>query len=134
MSSSDYHVRLSTRDDILWLAGLLEGEGTFDLHRGRYPRVRVGMTDRDVVGRAATLLGCRVRSTLRPAPAQATWHAEITGEKAVEVMTAILPHMGARRSGRIATILGHYHLRGRSASAAAPGPRPLRPPGLPLGR
>lgn len=52
-------------DDTIWLAGLLEGEGTFDLHRGKYPRVRVGMTDRDVVGRAATLMDTRVRPTSR---------------------------------------------------------------------
>ncbi len=53
-----------SREDAIWLAGLLEGEGTFDLHRKKYPRVRVGMSDRDVVGRAATLTG-------RPGPAVA---------------------------------------------------------------
>lgn len=119
-----YPVRLTSRDDVIWLAGLLEGEGTFDLHRGKYPRVRVGMTDRDVVGRAATLMGSRVTSRFHKAPFQATWHAEVTGEKAEEIMAAILPHMGSRRSGRIASILGHAGSDRR--------PRPTRPPGLPL--
>lgn len=122
------------RDDLLWLAGLLEGEGCFDLHRGRYPRVRLGMTDRDVVGRAATLFGSRVRLTLKPAPASATWHTEISGSRAEEVMEAVLPFMGARRSAKIATVLGHARLRNVQRTRSAPGPRPVRPPALPLSR
>jgi hypothetical protein len=119
-----------TRDDLLWLAGLLEGEGCFDLHRGRYPRIRLGMSDRDVVGRAATLLGGKVRLSLKPAPQSAMWHVEISGTKAVAVMRLILPHMGTRRSGKIATILGHASLG--PTSSGAPGPKITRPPALPM--
>jgi hypothetical protein len=116
--------RLDNERDVIWLAGLFEGEATFDLHRGKYPRVRIGMTDRDVIGRAATLMGCKVTSRYHEAPNQATWHAEISGDKAERVMAAVLPYMGARRSGRIATILGH--------AGSARRPKPTRPPGLPL--
>ena len=116
------------RDDIIWLAGLLEGEGTFDLHRGKYPRVRLSMTDRDVVGRAATLFGSSIRLTLKR-DVKATWHAEVSGPRAAEIMRAILPHMGARRSSKIAEILGKYVLA-RSESGSAPGPKLTRPPGL----
>lgn len=115
----------ATRDDVLWLSGLLEGEGSFDLHRGRYPRVRVGMADRDVVGRAATLMGVGVRLSIRPRPYKALWHAEVSGRKAVAVMRAVLPHMGARRSARIAECLGHATTNNRR------DPVPVhRPPGL----
>lgn len=117
--------RLDDDRDVIWLAGLLEGEGTFDMHRGKYPRVRVGMTDRDVVGRAATLMGSNVTLRLHQAPAQATWHAEVSGPKAVAVMESVLPHMGARRSGNIATILGQ-------SGKCVNKPKPTRPPGLPL--
>jgi hypothetical protein len=120
-----YETRLDDERDVIWLAGLLEGEGTFDMHRGKYPRVRVGMTDRDIVGRAATLMGSRVTLRLHSAPAQATWHAEVSGVKAVQVMEAILPTMGSRRSGTIATILGQS---GKTINK----PKPTRPPGLPL--
>lgn len=113
--------------DLMWLVGILEGEGAFDCHRGKYPRIRLGMCDRDVVGRAATLMGSRVRLSLHPAPAQASWHTEISGTRAVEIMNALLPHMGSRRSGRIATVLGHAQLR----KGQKPGPRITRPPGLP---
>jgi hypothetical protein len=118
--------------DLYWLAGLLEGEGSFDLHRGRYPRVRLGMTDRDVVGRAATLLGGKVRLSLKGAPAQAMWHVEVSGSKAEAAMKAILPHMGARRSAKIATILGHAAMPAAPKGASMPGPRITRPPALPL--
>lgn len=126
---------LDDREDVIWLAGLLEGEGTFDLHRGKYARVRVAMTDRDVVGRAATLLGARVRLSLKPAPYQATWHAEVSGEKAVEVMQAVLPFMGSRRSGKIASILGAAALGQtvtprRETVTSKPGPQMVRPPAL----
>lgn len=122
---------IANRDDLVWLAGLLEGEGCFDLHRGKYPRIRVGMTDRDVVGRAATLLDSSIRCSLRPAPFAATWHAEVSGRRAAAVMAEILPHMGSRRSGTIAQILGRYAMPGDvSRSAAMPGPKIARPPGL----
>jgi hypothetical protein len=120
-----------TREDLVWLAGLLEGEGTFDLHRGRYPRIRVGMTDRDVVGRAAHLMGSQIRLSLRPAPYAATWHAEISGTRATALMQELLPLMGARRSAKIASVLGHAAMpEGSARSAAMPGPSLRRPPGL----
>lgn len=115
--------RLANESDVIWLAGLLEGEGTFDLHRGRYPRVRIGMVDRDVIGRAATLMGVAVTTRFHSAPYQASFHAEATGEKAEQIMAAVFPYMGARRSGRIATVLGHARSQRK--------PRPTRPPGLP---
>lgn len=122
------------RDDLLWLAGLTEGEAVFDLHREKYPRIRIGMTDRDTVGRAATLLGCSVRLSYRRPPQSAMWHAEISGARAAEVMEQLLPHMGARRSSKIATILGHYALSKETDRGSAPGPRIVRPPALPLER
>lgn len=118
-------------EDKIWLAGLLEGEGCFDLHRGKYPRVRVGMSDRDVVGRAATLFGSKVRLSLKPRPNSAMWHAEISGSKAERVMNEILPYMGARRSAKIAEILGWAHFPETVArGAGTPGPRIVRPPAV----
>ncbi|SCL32937.1 hypothetical protein GA0070616_4594 [Micromonospora nigra] len=116
----------ATREDVIWLAGVAEGEACIDLHRGRYPRIRIGMTDRDVVGRVATLMGVSVRVSFRPAPHAAMFHAEAQGPKAEAVLRALLPHMGARRSARIAQVLGH-------APKTSKTPVPIsRPPGLPL--
>lgn len=119
--------------ELIWLAGLLEGEGTFDLHRGRYPRVRVGMTDRDVVGRAAALMGARARLSLREAPSQSTWHAEVSGPRAVGLMEELLPHMGSRRSGKIAEVLAAYRFARVTEyprRSSIPGPATGQLPGI----
>lgn len=120
------------RDDVLWLSGLLEGEGTFDAHRGKYPRVRLGMTDRDVVGRAASLMDASIRLTIRPAPLTSTWHTEVSGAKAAAIMREVLPFMGARRSGRIAEVLATYgrHTGALPERGYAPGPELTRPLGV----
>lgn len=118
------------RDDLLWLAGLLEGEGSFDAQRGRYPRIRLAMTDRDVVGRAASLMDTSIRLSLHPAPVKATWHAEIQGDRAARIMREILPHMGARRSQRIADVLGAQAFRKPGAPKVLPGPMVTRPAGI----
>lgn len=125
-----------SRDDLLWLAGLLEGEGSFDAHKGRYARVRLGMTDRDIVTRAATVMGSRVRLALHALPDKASWHTEITGTTAVEIMREILPYMGARRSQKIAEVLGVVAYRDQTVKAngrlvaSVPGPQLTLPAGV----
>lgn len=125
------------RDDLLWLAGLFEGEACIDAHRGKYPRIRLAMTDRDVVGRAASLMDAKIRLTLHAAPNKPTWHTEISGDRAAAIMEEILPHMGARRSAKIAEVLSVRKFRkapdkpGRfPRNHSAPGPRVTRPAGI----
>ena len=135
MTKYDLKPELDDKIDVVWLAGLAEGEATVDLHRGKYPRFRVGMTDRDVIGRVATLIGARVRLSLKPAPHQPMWHAEVQGAKAEEVLRAILPYMGSRRSGKIAEVLGRAALgtipsMKRHSVPSLPGPAMVRPPAL----
>lgn len=118
--------------DLIWLAGLLEGEGTFDMHKNKYPRIRVGMTDRDVVGRVATLLGTSIRMTISKVGYKSSYHAEMSGQRAADMMWRLLPHMGARRSSKIGEILGRYEwLKGSVTASAMPGPTLTRPPGIP---
>lgn len=120
-----------TRDDLIWLAGLLEGEGTFDLHKARYPRIRLGMADRDVVGRAATLIGASIRMTLSTQEHKPMFHTELSGARAAELMALLLPHMGARRSSKIGEILGRYARHtGQQTGTVFPGPTLTRPPGF----
>lgn len=99
------------RDDLIWLAGLLEGEGAFDVSHGKYPRVRVGMTDRDTIERAARLMGATPRLSLHPAPVAPTWHSEVSGVRAGELMRELLPFMGTRRSQQIAKALSAESFR-----------------------
>jgi len=117
------------RNDLIWLAGLFEGEVCIDAHRGVYPRIRLAMTDRDVVGRAASLMDTKIRLAIHPAPASPTFHAEVQGDKAAAIMREILPYMGARRSAKIAEVLSIAHFR-RNPGKSAPGPMLARPHGI----
>lgn len=134
MTDSDLPALAGDERDLIWLSGLLEGEGAFDAHRGRYPRIRLAMTDRDVVGRAATIMrNGAPRLALHPAPAKPTWHTEVSGVRAAAIMREILPHMGSRRSQAIATALAtEVFVSGKVSPlrSSTPGPKIARPAGI----
>jgi hypothetical protein len=104
-----------TSEERAWLAGLLEGEGCFYLHapnsarRSKQPKlvVQLRMTDKDVVERAATLMGgCKVRDD-RPATetSKALYCATVYGLRAEDVMRTVKPIMGERRAAKITECL-----------------------------
>jgi hypothetical protein len=112
--------RISARD-LVWLAGLLEGEGCFSLQCYRngvtclhaLPSIEVQMTDRDVVARAGKLLGggqTKVRGGGRPKAKRfhKVYIWRVNGQRAVHVMKLLLPHMGKRRSARITALVKQY--------------------------
>lgn len=115
--------------DLHWLVGVIEGEGCIDLHSNKYPRIRVTMCDRDVVGRVASLFGTQVRLTLNKAPAKPTWTARVQGPAAAEILREILPHMGTRRSAKIAEVLSVVDIPAGRETAAY-GRDIEKPPGL----
>lgn len=99
--------------DFFWLVGLLEGEGCFSTsnqrskYKGRsylyvYPKIVLRMTDRDVVERAANLLGgCGVRLVPRHRPHKDIFECELMGARALRMMRLLLPHLGIRRQARV---------------------------------
>ena len=110
---------MTPEQELAWLAGLLEGEASFtestkgQKRKGVHIRVRLNMTDYDIVERAvevAARLGFG-RVNINPRKAynercKPQWIACWTSAKAEKLMIAILPFMGERRSGRIREILG----------------------------
>jgi hypothetical protein len=102
-----------SRCDLIWLAGLLEGEGTFGLN-GRppcaYPVISVEMCAEDVVRRAARILG--VTSVYRREPDEPAWSAtftaKIAGHDAAGWMRELRPYMGLRRLVAIDRALAAY--------------------------
>jgi hypothetical protein len=97
--------------ELVWLAGLLEGEGTFIDQRtgtntGGSGLVRIGMNDLDVVEKAALLMKgeIKVHVDLRPNH-QIHYYCVVSGIRARELMTAVLPYMGKRRSAAITALL-----------------------------
>ena len=99
-----------------WLAGLLEGEGTFMCgppSAPNRPSLRLAMTDRDVVERAGELLGARGVGLKQPERhAQNGWKpvfvVYIRGAKAVAAMKDLYPLMGERRRVQIDRVLRSY--------------------------
>lgn len=128
-----------TEIETAWLAGLLEGEGSFRVKVPRRDRgykqvvISLGMTDEDVVRRVAkvthaTAHVCRVECK---GNRKTRWDLQISGRHAQEIMRAVLPHMGERRSGKIRELLAIPQLSRmttqsiRRAGRSATGPLPF---------
>ncbi len=93
------------RDDVLWLAGYLEGEGCFSLNTGS-PRILVSATDEDVVRRAAMLMNGNVY--VRKCPGKTQWRVSIHSSSAAGWMMMLYPFMGIRRASKIKLILNQW--------------------------
>lgn len=100
------------REDAAWLAGLLDGEGCFDAPRGN-PRIRVKMSDLDVVLRAADVMGASTHHEAARPGHKPLLVAQLTGERAVGVMRAVLPWLGSRRSAKVTDLTLAYEARHR---------------------
>jgi hypothetical protein len=105
------------RDDraLSWLAGLLEGEGTFgttcDERMRCYPVVSIKMCDAAVVFRAARILSAEAVGMREPELPewQPTYTAKVAGARASEWMRTLRDLMGERRRAAIDVALGKYH-------------------------
>jgi hypothetical protein len=105
--------------DLHWLAGLLEGEGTFltgPPSAPRSPAIQFWMTDRDVVERAAALLGVSVMVVpARREDWKTAYAVRLRGKRAVTWMKRLRPLMGIRRGQQI----------DRAVASHGPDPRRL---------
>lgn len=102
--------------DLAWLAGLLEGEGSFMMGRNTvggkvyfYPKIVVTMTDKDIIDRVSDLFG--VTTYKLPDASymkKQQWRSQVSGYKAAVLMEALIPFMGFRRTEKIKEILELY--------------------------
>ncbi len=112
------------RVDLAWLAGLMEGEGTFYLnnqhpHRSEtylYPKVVIGMTDEDIIKRVHQIMRFgKVWGPYRPpsrSQHQASWHwLPRKSTEALATMKLLQPHLGQRRQEQIQRVLEGHTLR-----------------------
>jgi hypothetical protein len=98
-----------------WLAGLLEGEGTFCVTRESaeiaYPVIKVEMCDEGIVARVARLI--RAPNVWRREREHDGWSptyvAAITGQQAAVWMRQLRDSMGTRRRAAIDAALDAYH-------------------------
>jgi len=99
--------------DLHWLAGLLEGEGSFMKPAPSAPNqiiISLQMTDEDIVARVASLAGLRYKKQRNPRPGhwKDVYQLQIRGGKAVSLMAVLKPLMGSRRQGQITRALEAY--------------------------
>lgn len=95
-----------------WLAGLLEGEGSFmrgPPSKSNLPRIAIAMTDLDVIVKVANLFGAKV---FRGRPALAKnkliYSCGLQGSKAVLLMKLLKSLMSTRRQAQIEKALASY--------------------------
>lgn len=109
--------------DVAWFAGLFEGEGSIEIAKNGGVRLCIRMTDLDVIERVDRMFpGSNSIQAVVPKPVRPgfnqpkTQYAWRTGgeEPVTEVLTAILPYLGERRSERAREALRHFETR-RSA-------------------
>ena len=98
--------------DLHWLAGLLEGEGTFMTGPPSAPRspvIQFWMTDRDVVERAGAMLDSAVTEVrARRAHWKTAYAVRLRGPRAVVWMRRLRPLMGTRRRAQIDRAIASY--------------------------
>ena len=93
--------------DLYWLAGLLEGEGSFTTagRRGRstrQPVIALGMTDEQPVKRAAQLMGSSVYSYQPRRPnSKRNYQMRVNGKNAVPWLLVLKPLLSPRRQSQI---------------------------------
>lgn len=92
--------------DIAWLAGIIEGEGCINIERKRGRAsasilLRLAMTDRDVVERAASILGSEVREA-KPAKShyKRVYTTCIFGGDAAAWIADLWDYFGGRRRAK----------------------------------
>jgi hypothetical protein len=111
----DDAAKLDEANALAWLAGLLEGEGTFSVNRQSadiaYPVIKLTMCDQGVVARAAGLIGAP--NVRRQEPERPGWSptfvTAISGRDAATWMRRLRDSMGTRRRAAIDAALAQYH-------------------------
>jgi hypothetical protein len=99
-------------DELHWLAGLLEGEGSFMTgppSNPRMPVISVHMTDEDVMARLGRIFARKVHVVSPRNPRwRTTYQVRVQGGNAVRWMTLLRPLMGERRHAQIDRALACY--------------------------
>lgn len=111
-----------TKLELAWLAGWLEGEGTFYYHMpksGDSPRIAIQAfsVDLEPIEKVANLMGARIYG-IKPRPCRGTqWtshgglRVELQQEPAAALMRELLPLMCSRRAKQITDALAAWETR-----------------------
>lgn len=96
------------KEDLIWLAGWLEGEGCFCFHKSNgSTTVEAGSTDLDIIRKVARLVDGRIENctSYRKSNRKPFYRVRIFGTKSEKLMRSVLPFMGERRTAKILELL-----------------------------
>lgn len=95
--------------DVIWLAGLLEGEGSFTIGKNKTPRLVLQMTDADIVEKAGKLFESSVWNSKRLTKGNKSVYAcGVAGITAIEWMRILKPYLGQRRQKQIIDVVSKW--------------------------
>jgi hypothetical protein len=106
---------------VVWLAGWLEGEGSFTGDR-RSPRITVQSSDVDVVELAANILQVpyyAIRKDTKHPTRKPLWYLSVCGVRAIGWMFILYSLMGSRRKDSIRNAVISWHTQRK------PGPQKM---------
>ena len=120
---------MAWRDNVLWLAGWLEGEGSFTTSEvgskhGKFCQITAGSIDHDTALHATQLLDgkiygpyqypCRLTKNRKP-----MWQVRVAGTLAASWMMILFPFMGTRRQKQIKSCLAGWRALGTTPHSIA---------------
>ena len=98
--------------DIVWAAGLFEGEGCIHTLRTKYRTLNLAMTDKDVMERFVDVVGYgNLRGPAWAAKSKKPyWQWSVCKRPEVlRILKLFLPHFGIRRSEKAIEVLTHLN-------------------------
>lgn len=98
--------------DLYWLAGLLEGEGSFLKAPPSNPNaisIQLEMTDKDIIEKAASIMKVPFFLPKRRKNYKQSFRLRIGNARAAEWMKQLKPLMGQRRQKQIEEALADYN-------------------------
>lgn len=101
------------KSDLYWLAGILEGEGSFlkgPPSKPNQPLIKIEMTDKDVIVRVSKIFGIGYYFADRK-PYKRVYRTILRGSSAVVLMRKLYPLMGIRRKDQITKAIHSYRFR-----------------------
>jgi hypothetical protein len=120
---------MPTDTELAWFTGIFEGEGHIETMKRSTARLRIAMTDRDIIERLNTIfpgLPIAVRPAMKPREAHHNQPRPIyvwsvgRGEQVTEILRLMLPYLGERRAARAVEALAHIASRPAPGSARRP--------------
>ena len=107
-------IELNDRETLIWLAGLLEGEGSFmkgPPSKPNAPIISISSTDKDVIQKVSDIWGRKYTTVRRHLEKwKASYLVRISGKRAIRWMEALSPFMSERRKFQIHTAIASHTL------------------------